>query len=345
MFLSCRTLELATSPSPREKVDVGNFDVTIASGGVKPMDAVLPNPILVELVGAGFDIPWGKEYILRWPRLVKIYQDREWIDGVTMEELRDAAKKAIAVGNEEEKEQWNLALGVVDRYHGANETVVPSSRVGEKAREEQFRQRDQEYYGIRMMYGLDIEAILEKRGAPAVEKCATAVDQIEMKRKIIEIPETPEKRVCLSVKSPLSTNRPFASMNGHPRPVDNKITHHDIHELFLSARIVAITKSRRTEITTLLPSVFYLDLSELDANKENVLATCQHIPQDQIVLVDGHHGEIVRKVLGLVKKASLIGGKWSVYNWKIVQCIKGDTNVDWRDEHLFTYIGGFVSAM
>jgi hypothetical protein len=340
MFLSCRTSELTASPLPLERVEIGNFDVTIASGGVKPMDAFLPTPILVELVGAGFDIPWGREYILRWPRLVKIYEDREWIDGVTIEELRDAANKAISVGSDEETEQWNLALGVVDRYHGANGTVVPSSRAGDKAREEQFRRRDVERYGVQMMYGLNIEAILEM-GSVSKESC-TMIHLNDTKRKVDEIPETPQKRACLSVKLPTSINRSPASVVKCSDTRGEKLLDHDIEELFSSTRVVSITKSRHAEIALVLPWVIHLDISELDADKENALSTCQHIPQDQVILVDGRNGEMVRKVLGLVKQASMIGGKWYVCNWKIVRCINGNNNSDWRNELLYTYVNGNV---
>jgi hypothetical protein len=331
MFLSCRTSELTASPLPLEKVEMGNFDITIASGGIKPMDAFLPTPILVELVGAGFDIPWGKEYILRWPRLVKIYEDREWIDGVTIEELRDAANKAIAMGNDQEMEQWNLALGVVDRYHAANGTVVPSSRAGDKAREEQFRRRDEERYGVEMMYGLNIEAVLEMGAVSS-----------DTKRKVFEIPETPQKRACLSVKSSMGFNRSPATTVKTSGPHGDKRLDHDIEEIFSTARVVSITNSHRAEITSVLPWTVHLDVSELDANKENALSTCQHIPQDQVVLVDGRNGEMVRKILGLVKQASLIGGKWYVCNWKIVWCINGNNNLDWRNEILYTYVDGNV---
>jgi hypothetical protein len=192
-----------------------------------------------------------------------------------------------------------------------------------------------------MMYGLNIEAVLEM-GAVSTES-DTTVRLNDTKRKVIEIPETPQKRACLSVKSSMSIiNRSPASIVKTSGPRCDKRLGHDIEEIFLAARVVSITKSRRTDITSVLPWTVHLDISELDADKENALSTCQHIPQDQVVLVDGRNGEMVRKVLGLVRQASLVGGKWYVCNWKIVWCINGNNNLDWRNELLYTYVDGNV---
>ena len=59
------------------------------------------------------------------------------------------------------------------------------------------------------------------------------------------------------------------------------------------------------------------------------------------MLVRGNAASSVRKTLEMVKRASRTGGPWHVYNWKVVFCLgQGTDHVDWRNEHLWTYIDG-----
>src|SRR5579859_336683 len=87
--LNARTLPLQIT-TPTSRINAGTFDITPnASPRVSPMDAVLTTPVLVELFASGFDIPYGNEYILRFPRISKLHSDRPWEGGVSCVELQN----------------------------------------------------------------------------------------------------------------------------------------------------------------------------------------------------------------------------------------------------------------
>ncbi|KAK0446631.1 hypothetical protein EV421DRAFT_1901481 [Armillaria borealis] len=63
-----------------------------------PPSFLLRCPLLVEVMGANFTKSAGcKEYELRFPRILKIYRpaERSWRDGVSRQELRKIARKAV----------------------------------------------------------------------------------------------------------------------------------------------------------------------------------------------------------------------------------------------------------
>ena len=339
MLLGCRAIPLPEPTRSLEKTDVGTFDITICSGGIPPVDAVFPVPVLVELMGGGFDIPWGTDYILRWPRVQKVFLDRHWMEGVSRSELRENAQKAIQMGSQGEMEGWKDALGVVDRYHAAAATTVPSSSLGDKAREEQVVRRDDGKYGVDMLYGLNIDALLRK-GAELAALRSEATNSL--KREIVDTTvEIQRKRTCLSAKTLTTSNVPQHLPPPLQPPQRPKPVTENVQELLSKARVLAICKSRRDEISILLPQATHLEIHELSPEKENRSPVCLNTSRDYVVLVRGNAANSVRKVLEMVKKASRMGGRWHVYNWKVVQCFgEGMDNVNWGNEHLWTYIDG-----
>src|SRR5271169_2134137 len=101
ILLSCRTTRVIGQSSV---INAGTFDITSSIRGVPAMDAVLSTPILVELRGGGFDILKGtKDYVLRWPRVEKVYMDRDWKEGVSRKELQELAIKSISMAEEGER--------------------------------------------------------------------------------------------------------------------------------------------------------------------------------------------------------------------------------------------------
>ncbi|KAK9369252.1 ATP dependent DNA ligase domain-containing protein [Lipomyces kononenkoae] len=60
------------------------------------MKIYFPNPPVFEILCAGFDKPAGNSfYVMRWPRVVKVHFDRDWIDGMSFDELQNTAKLSL----------------------------------------------------------------------------------------------------------------------------------------------------------------------------------------------------------------------------------------------------------
>jgi len=134
MLLTCRTTSIEGRSG---EIDAGTFDIISNTPGIPDIDATLSTPVLVELTGGGFDILKGtKDYVLRWPRFTKLHLERDWKEGVSREELQNIAKKAVSEATDGERERWEDALGIIDRIHASDGTVVPSSRLRETARRE-----------------------------------------------------------------------------------------------------------------------------------------------------------------------------------------------------------------
>ena len=92
LLLSCRTTR--TSPPHLGPFHPETYDLSPSPS--TPIDALLSAPILVELWGDRFEIPRGRQdYVLRTPRVRKVYLDRDWRDGISREELQTAAKLAL----------------------------------------------------------------------------------------------------------------------------------------------------------------------------------------------------------------------------------------------------------
>lgn len=330
VLLSCRTTNIVGESCGMNRAET--FNIISSIPGIPAMDAVLSTPILVELTGAGFDIPKGaKDYVLRWPRIQKVHMDRDWKEGVSREELQILAIDALSKAKDGERERWEDALGVVDRFHAADGTVVPSSKLRENVKGERVGSKDEGRYGVEMRYGLDIEGIL-KRGRELKGELEVAGN---VKRQAND-PGT-NKRICLRVTSPQPVNHSTQQIEYGLQKFDD-----NIERLLFSATILSATKAHQDDISQFIPTAQYLDLSKNDSDKENVLWPANNKSSEYVVLVDRYHESSVRKVLGMVRQASSFGGQWHVYNWKIVRCIHGDTETNWRNEHLWTYIDGIA---
>jgi hypothetical protein len=89
-------------------------------------------PIILEVVGAGFDQPANAGYTLRFPRVLKIHGDRSLKDTIGFVELQEMAKRCIAAPDdgEWEEERWYSRLG--DNNLGLNNgaEVVAQKEIG-----------------------------------------------------------------------------------------------------------------------------------------------------------------------------------------------------------------------
>ena len=96
------------------------YDFAMTPAITPKMSVAFRQPFVLEVLGGGFDRPPNADYFrLRWPRLVKIHQDRDWKDCITMEELQVKAQEALAVPVDEdlpeEIETWQTKLDAADR--------------------------------------------------------------------------------------------------------------------------------------------------------------------------------------------------------------------------------------
>ena len=92
------------------------------------MTVAFKQPFVFEVMGGGFDKPPNSEcFRLRWPRVLKIHQDRDWKDAVTLEELQMMAAAALAVPIEEdlddEVQSWQQRIDAADR--GTRRAILP----------------------------------------------------------------------------------------------------------------------------------------------------------------------------------------------------------------------------
>ncbi|KAK9326261.1 ATP dependent DNA ligase domain-containing protein [Lipomyces orientalis] len=63
------------------------------------MTAYFPNPLVFEVLCAGFDKPAGNSfYVMRWPRVVKVHFDRDWIESTSFDELQNMAECSLQHG-------------------------------------------------------------------------------------------------------------------------------------------------------------------------------------------------------------------------------------------------------
>ena len=327
MLLTCRTTSIDGDSG---EIDAGTFDIVSTTPGVPDIDAVLSTPVLVELTGGGFDVLKGsKDYVLRWPRFTKLHWDRDWTEGVSREELQVIAKKAVSKAGDGERERWEDALSVIDRVHAADGTVVPSSRLRENARGELSIGKDNGCYGVELKYGLNIDDLLKK----GMELRSAR----EMKRKAMDDQGIANKRICLETKNSTRANQSMLT----PKVRMEKSVDENVQQFLASATILSATKTHWEEISQFTPSAIYFDVIENHMDKENSFPSLQRQKSEEnIILIDRQHGSSVRKVLEMVRRASTSGGRWHVYNWKIIRCIKGDSNINWKNEHLWTYIDG-----
>ena len=105
-----------------------SFGFEMTSELAAKMTVAFRTPFVFEVMGGGFDKPPNSEcFRLRWPRVLKIHQDRDWKDAVTMEEFQMMATAALAVPTEEdlddEVQSWQRRIDAADR--GTRRVMLP----------------------------------------------------------------------------------------------------------------------------------------------------------------------------------------------------------------------------
>jgi DNA ligase 4 len=87
---------------------IPEFDVTFEHGRrLQPVE-LFRRPFSVELMGAGFDKPANSRYFaLRFPRVLKIHDDRTFQDAVSFEELQEMARQCIGMPEDSEGEEMH----------------------------------------------------------------------------------------------------------------------------------------------------------------------------------------------------------------------------------------------
>ena len=115
-------------------LDVGSegcrksFDFEYSPWEGPKMSVAFRNPFIFEVMGGGFvKLANSEYYVLRWPRVLKIHQDRQWKDCVTLETLQRMAVEAVTMPQEKDFKQesahWHERLEKADR--GARKTMLP----------------------------------------------------------------------------------------------------------------------------------------------------------------------------------------------------------------------------
>jgi DNA ligase-4 len=83
---------------------VPDFDVRFEHGWQLQTAELFKRPFTVELMYAGFDKPANARYFaLRFPRVLKIHDDRPFKDTVSFEELQEIAKRCRDVPEDSER--------------------------------------------------------------------------------------------------------------------------------------------------------------------------------------------------------------------------------------------------
>jgi hypothetical protein len=352
LILSCRTTPI-TQQTPT--VSNESFDVDCSTPNLAPMDAILVTPILAELVGGGFTLTPAGHYVPRWPRVKKVYfSERDWREGLSVWELDDLGKAASVKGPEEERERREDTLAVVDRLHAAEGTVIPSERVGERAKREMVPLRESAGYG-EMKFGLDIEGILKLGQEIRQQRENCGQENVPVKRKESNEHERPAllttKRICLANKP---SQQPIQSPPKKPLTTSilpsSSADEENISQLLTSASILTTTKPHYSEIYRSIHTSSFFDLDPLDDNgnnhpdRENFELPLQSTPpssKENVVLVDRYQPGSVKKALRMARRASSFGGRWHVYHWEVVKCMNGgDSRVNWKNQLLWTYVDG-----
>ena len=87
-------------------ISVTEFDVKFDQGQQLRSAELFKHPFVVELVGAGFDKPANTRYFtLRFPRVLKIHQDRTFKDTVSFDKLQVLARQSMEVPGDSESEE------------------------------------------------------------------------------------------------------------------------------------------------------------------------------------------------------------------------------------------------
>lgn len=110
------------------------FDVTNFRDHDRRMTVAFKNPLIVEILGGGFDTPQNATFeMLRHPRVQKIHLDRTWEDAVTMQDLERMAEEKFAVPNAKELDGHakDIALLVKKYLDGSQVTIMSDNTARE----------------------------------------------------------------------------------------------------------------------------------------------------------------------------------------------------------------------
>lgn len=232
-----------------------------------------------------------------------------------------------------------------------------------------------------MKVGLDVGRILELGNELRIQReVVKEKENVPVKRKEAEDPppSQPSKRILLdsqptqplirSVIQPLQTNmrhnnkqsddyatsqtskgvflgsKPIQPLTQSPtKPLQTNNTLDDkLSQLLTSASILTTTQSHHPEIVHSFRTASFFDLSSLDSEKENLFIPASTPPsQENVVLVDRFESSNVKKALRMARRASSFGGRWHVYHWEVVRCVRSDSpEVKWENDLLWTYVDG-----
>jgi DNA ligase-4 len=87
---------------------ITEFDVGFEYGRQLQPAELFKRPFLIELMGAGFDKPANARYFaLRFPRVLKIHNDRSFKETVSFEELQEIASRYRAEPEKSEREEMH----------------------------------------------------------------------------------------------------------------------------------------------------------------------------------------------------------------------------------------------
>ena len=132
--LNVRDLRYLNQHGQFLSLDVGSADcnkalaLRHASWEGPYMAVAFRKPFVFEIMGGGFvKLANSEHYVLRWPRVLKIHQDRTWKECVSLDELQHLAIQASTVPDEESLEQevasWRKRLEDADR--GLKNVMLP----------------------------------------------------------------------------------------------------------------------------------------------------------------------------------------------------------------------------
>ncbi|KAJ9302654.1 hypothetical protein DTO271G3_28 [Paecilomyces variotii] len=112
-----------------EPVSNSAFIVQKGRTDLPDMDAAFKVPIVVELLGSGFDKPSNASYFrLRFPRVLKIHVDRAFDETVSFAELQELAEKARSVPTDELLQETATWRKRVEHKDNRSEYIVDKSQ-------------------------------------------------------------------------------------------------------------------------------------------------------------------------------------------------------------------------
>jgi DNA ligase-4 len=105
------------------------FDVEYGHANLRRATSLFMKPFVVEMMGSGFEKPSNARYFtLRFPRILKIHNDRTFREAASYRELQLLAEDARSIPDDDlsqEREEWRKRLKV---GNGLNQYVLQRSR-------------------------------------------------------------------------------------------------------------------------------------------------------------------------------------------------------------------------